>query len=107
MSASPGLDLVYAKQDQIFKLCEQNQVARLELFGSATSDRFNPKTSDFDFLVEFTAKSYHGAADRYFGLLYGLVDLLERAVDLVELEAVKNPYFLEAIAPTRVIVYGR
>ena len=106
MSTSPGLDLIHAKKDQIFKLCEQNQVARLELFGSATSDRFNPATSDFDFLVEFSAKSHYGASNRYFGLLYGLKDLLDRAVDLVELKAVKNPYFLEAIAPTRVLIYG-
>lgn len=107
MKSPPGLNFILTKQEQIVALCQQNQVARLELFGSATSERFDAETSDFDFLVEFAATSHNGAADRYFGLLEGLADLLERTVDLVDLKAVKNPYFLKAIASSRVLIYGR
>jgi predicted nucleotidyltransferase len=42
-----------AKREEIQDLCRRYQVRRLELFGSAVSDRFDPETSDRDFLVEF------------------------------------------------------
>ncbi|WP_346291515.1 nucleotidyltransferase domain-containing protein [Sphaerothrix gracilis] len=53
------------KQPQIEELCRRNQVARLELFGSATSNRFQDPTSDIDFLVEFAVDSPQGATDRF------------------------------------------
>lgn len=106
MSVSSALDLIHANQNQISVLCDQNQVSRLELFGSATGDRFDPDSSDLDFLVEFAVQSPRGAADRFFGLRNGLAIVLGRAIDLVELKAIHNPYFLEAIAPTRVLIYG-
>lgn len=106
MSLSPGLSLVLAKQAEITALCEQNQVARLELFGSATCDRFDPATSDLDFLVEFAVDTPKGAADRFFGLKQGLAAVFGRTIDLIELKTVKNPYFLETIIPNRITVYG-
>ncbi|MBE9079167.1 hypothetical protein IQ241_17990 [Romeria aff. gracilis LEGE 07310] len=89
------------------RLCQQNAVSRLELFGSATAYHFDPATSDFDFLVEFAIQNPAGAADRFFNLRQGLSELLEAAIDLVELKAVKNPYFLDAIASSRVNIFGR
>jgi uncharacterized protein len=100
------LETITSKAQQLAQLCEQNQVSRLELFGSATTDRFDPTTSDLDFLVEFSEQSPNGASTRFFALRRGLEELFGRAVDLVELQAIHNPYFLEAIAPTRQILYG-
>src|SRR5439155_16574437 len=58
---------VEAKKRELTELCQRHGVRRLELFGSATSERFNPVTSDLDFLVEFApAKGDGGYADRYF-----------------------------------------
>ena len=113
MSNSPALDLIQANQDKISSLCEQRQVSRLELFGSATSvdvpghslHCFDPQTSDLDFLVEFAVQSPQGAAERFFGLRDGLANALGHAIDLVELHTIQNPYFLEAIAHTRVVIY--
>lgn len=102
----PAIKTVMEKQPEIAALCRQNQVARLELFGSATQVTFNPATSDFDFLVEFATDIPEGAADRFFGLKQGLSDMLGRTVDLVELAAVKNPYFIEAIGSNRLVIYG-
>ena len=46
--------LVHEKLDELAALCTRYRVLRLELFGSAvTDDRFDPATSDLDFLVEF------------------------------------------------------
>ena len=37
----------------IQRLCEACGVLRLEIFGSATEERFDPGCSDLDFLVSF------------------------------------------------------
>ncbi|MEM9121043.1 MAG: nucleotidyltransferase domain-containing protein [Cyanobacteria bacterium P01_F01_bin.56] len=79
---------------------------RLELFGSATDERFDPATSDLDFLVEFAINTPQGAADRFFGLKAGLSDLLGHTIDLVDFTTIQNPYFLDAIAPSRRTIYG-
>ena len=108
MNAMAIAQLILDKLDtqQLAQLCEQNQVFRLELFGSASTDRFDPATSDLDFLVEFSDQTPKGASTRFFGLRRGLEELFGKAVDLVEVQAIQNPYFLEAIAPTRRVVYG-
>jgi predicted nucleotidyltransferase len=102
----PILKQIAEQQPQIEALCHQNHVARLELFGSATDDRFDSATSDLDFLVEFEINTPQGAADRFFGLKAGLNDLLGRTIDLIDLSTIKNPYFLEAIASSRLKIYG-
>ena len=38
------------KLDELSALCRQHKVARLELFGSAASDAFEPGRSDLDLL---------------------------------------------------------
>lgn len=113
-ASSPILQQITDKQPQIDELCQRHQVARLEIFGSATSVgmpgrspyRFQDPTSDIDFLVEFTVNTPQGAADRFFGLKQGLSDLFGRAIDLVEIQTIQNPYFLEAIGPQRLQIYG-
>lgn len=101
-----AIEMVKTKQAEIAELCRRNQVAQLDLFGSATRSTFNAQTSDFDFLVAFAIQSPDGAANRFFSLKQGLSDLLGRTVDLVDLNAIKNPYFLKVIAPDRLTVYG-
>lgn len=101
-----AIELIKRKQAQIVELCRLNQVARLDLFGSATRPTFDAQTSDFDFLVEFATDTPDGAADRFFGLKHGLSTVLGRTVDLVDLAAAKTPYFLQAIAGDRLNIYG-
>jgi uncharacterized protein len=83
-------------------IARQHRVKRLELFGSAA--RGEP-ARDHDFLVEFEPMPAleHGRA--YFALLHAL-ELEVGKVDLIELEAVKNPYFLESIKQDRVLLYA-
>jgi uncharacterized protein len=88
--------------EQLQAISRQHRVKRLELFGSAA--RGEP-ARDHDFLVEFEPMPAleHGRA--YFALLYAL-ELEVGPVDLIELEAVKNPYFLESIKQDRVLLYA-
>lgn len=93
-------------RERITESCRRYQVRRLDLFGSSVRDDFDERHSDVDFLVEFVDPSPQGAADRYFGLRDSLQTVLGRPVDLVVREAVRNPYFLEAIARERCTVYA-
>jgi uncharacterized protein len=99
------LSLVVSKQDRLVALCRQFAVKRLELFGSASDERFDSQGSDLDFLVVFDP-SAAARADRYFGLLEALESLFSRSVDLVELEAIRNPYFRESIEKSRTLLYA-
>jgi predicted nucleotidyltransferase len=98
--------VIEGKREGIEELCKRFRVSRLELFGSAVGDRFDPRESDFDFLVEFDVLPPADHAHCYFGLLFALTDLLGRDVDLVEAGAIRNPYFLRAIAKDRVLLYA-
>jgi predicted nucleotidyltransferase len=88
------------------QLCRQYGVARLDLFGSATSDEFDPERSDLDFLVTFTAQGWQGAFDRFFGLKAALEDVFGRPVDLVQEKAVTNHIFRRGIDQTRKALYA-
>ncbi|ASC69483.1 hypothetical protein XM38_004100 [Halomicronema hongdechloris C2206] len=105
-TTSPILQEITAKRSQIEQLCRRHQVAQLQIFGSATSARFNDTASDIDFLVEFAINTPQGASDRFFDLKQELSDLLGYTIDLVEIQTIKNPYFLEAIAPGRTLLYS-
>ena len=85
-------------------LCRRHGVRRLELFGSAANDR--ERGGDLDFLLEFEARDPDSYADACFGLLEDLERLFGRSVDLVMTSAITNPYFLQAIARSRTVVYG-
>ena len=94
------------RRNEISELCRRYRVRRLELFGSAAGETFDPHRSDVDFLVEFEPLADGEHADAYFGLRESLESLLGRPVDLVMTRAIRNPYFLEAIAPTRTLLYA-
>ncbi len=93
-------------RSEIAELCRSYRVRRLELFGSAAGEAFDVQRSDADFLVEFEPLGDGEHADAYFGLKEDLESLLSRPVDLVMIGAIRNPYFLEAIAPTRTLLYA-
>ena len=98
--------LILEKKTEIESLCKQFHVKRLDLFGSATTNAFDSEKSDVDFLVVFDDMEPSEHANAYFGLLSALKDLFERHVDLVELKAIDNPYFLEAVEESRTVLYA-
>ena len=98
--------LIVEKRPQIESLCRRFGVARLELFGSATTEDFAEDRSDFDFLVEFVLGGEIKALDAYFGLKEELEALLGRPVDLVMPSAIRNPYFRAEVDRQRQPVYG-
>jgi len=87
-------------------LCRRYHVKRLDLFGSALSDEFDPATSDLDFLVEFEDMAPAAYAQAYFGLLQGLEQLFSRPIDLVTAPSLSNPYFKQRIDETKAALYA-
>lgn len=92
------------------KLCRQHRVRRLELFGSATTDRYRPPDSDLDFLVEFEPLPTGTYADTYFDLREALEQLFGTRVDLVVASAITNPYFRQyfrqSVEQTKMLLYA-
>ena len=99
-------EIIETRKDKVAELCRRYEVRRLDLFGSATREDFDPSRSDMDFLVEFEPGGTLKALDQYFGLKEGLEALLERPVDLVVASAVKNPYIRKSIEETRENLYA-
>ena len=100
------MNIVEPYSNELALVAQRYGVARLELFGSAATQQFDPETSDLDFLVEFKSDDDpSGKFDAFFGLQNELSRLFGRPVDLVSTNAIKNPYFLKSIERTRQAVY--
>src|SRR5436309_4323503 len=98
------------RREALAALCRRYGVVRLEVFGSAARGLdFDPKRSDFDFLVEFEQRSDLPPLQQFFGLAEALEQLLGRPVDLVErkaVEASRNYIRRRAILRQAETVYG-
>lgn len=99
------VDLITDNLDAIATLCQRYGVRKLEVFGSATTDRFDPETSDVDFVIEFADREFR-YADRFFRFADEIERLLGRPADFVfGNRPITNPYFREAIDESRVTIY--
>jgi uncharacterized protein len=89
----PASSILEAQGEALRALCLRCRVRRLDLFGSALSQRFDIARSDLDMLVTFEELEPGPYADAYFALKQGLEDLFRREVDLVTAPTLENPYF--------------
>ena len=78
----------------------------LYIFGSVLTDRFTDD-SDVDFLVEFENVDIQDYFDNYMDFKEKLEALLNRQVDLVENQAIRNPIFRMVIDRDKRLVYER
>ena len=92
--------------EEISRLCASHRVKRLYAFGSVLTGRFN-EASDVDFIVAFREMDLEGYADNYYSLKHSLETLFNKPVDLLEEQAIRNPYFREAVNSQRKLVYGK
>ncbi len=86
-------------------LCQELGVERLFVFGSAARRSRLADVGDLDFLVRFKPMPPVQYAHSYFRLAERLEALFRTPVDLVEMEAVDNPYFKEAVDESKVPLY--
>ena len=99
MNAEVRLD-----RDAIVAFCRKWRIRELSIFGSALRDDFGPD-SDLDFLVSFSPDATWDLFD-----LTAMQDELEalygRPVDLVQKEALRNPWRKREILKTREVIYA-
>jgi uncharacterized protein len=93
---------ISSHREELRELCRRFRVRRLDLFGSATGDDFDPARSDLDFLVEFDPRPPQTLSFKtFFGLKESLEALFGRKVDLVKPGAIGNPYLKANIERSR------
>jgi len=95
-----------ARLGAIRAACERFHVVRLDVFGSAVRDDFEPGRSDIDLLVDFGAMSPYDKPDADFGLLEELRTILDADVDLVMVGALKNRYIREDVNRSKQVLYA-
>ena len=99
-------EIIEQKKDEIAALCRKHKVRALWVFGSATTDAFDPETSDLDFLVDLGDYS-SDYASRFFGLRLDLETVTSRSVDLLSIGGFtgEGDGFRDRVESTRVSLY--
>ena len=92
-------------KEDVNRLCVQNNVKSLYVFGSVLTSQFTKK-SDIDLIVDIDSTDPLIYADNYFNLKFALEDLFKRNVDLLENKAIKNQYIRDNIEQAKKLIYG-
>ena len=91
--------------NKIKDLCLRHIVKELSRFGSALSDNSNP-ASDKGFLAEFSGVDLIDYFGNSMDSKNDLESLLERNVDLVENQAIRNPVFRKSVNSYKQLIYA-
>ena len=96
-----GIDI---PENKLAELCRKWKVTELSLFGSILRDDFGPD-SDIDVLVVFQPEATWSLWD-LMEMKEELEVLFGRSVDMVEKEALRNPWRKRRILSTYEVVYA-
>ena len=99
------MNLIERNIDKIHALCEKHSVGELFVFGSILTDKFQ-SSSDIDLVVSFQGIDLYDYADNYFDLKNALENIFKRNVDLLEDQAISNPFLRQSIDSSKQLVYG-
>lgn len=89
---------------KVVDLCKRWHIREFSFFGSVVGDSFT-ETSDVDVLVRFDRSAHHGLFEIE-AMREELEALFGRPVDIVEMDAVKNPYRRAAILASHEVLYA-
>ncbi len=95
---------VQLDRDALAAFCQKWRIRELSLFGSALRDDFRAE-SDLDFLVSFDPNAQWDLFDLV-SMKAELEAQQNRKVDLVEKEALRNPWRKHEILLTREVIYA-
>ena len=91
-------------EERIRAFCRKWHVRELALFGSVLSDDFRPD-SDVDVLVSLDDDARWSAFD-LLDMVEELKGIFGREVDLLEKEALRNPYRRHSVLSNREVLYA-
>jgi predicted nucleotidyltransferase len=89
---------------RLAEFCRRRMITELSFFGSVLRDDFG-SDSDVDVLVSFSPKAAWSMFD-IVEMIDELKSIFGRDVDLVEEDAIRNPFRRWAILATREVVYA-
>lgn len=103
-----ALDALVAEHlEGIRAISEKYGVEKLEVFGSAMTDAFDPERSDVAFIVHYPEGYDYGSfGHRLFDFENELTAELGRPAQVVMTKALRNTYFRECADQTRMVIYG-
>ena len=90
----------YIPEERLRKLCRENHIKRLSLFGSALRDELRPD-SDIDILIDFEAEHVPGLLTLA-GIEIELSELIGRKVDLRTPDELSRFFRDEVVSHARV-----
>lgn len=99
-------EVIEQKRGDIAAICQEYGIRTLWVFGSATTAKWDPESSDIDFLVDLGEYS-SDYAHRFFSLRQALSELLQAKIDLVSVGGLgdDNDWFRMEVEATRVTIY--
>lgn len=97
------ISIVQEHQDEIVRLCRENGVRRLSLFGSAARGEWRPGESDIDFLIDLEYGP--GVGRRFMRFASSLEHLLGVPVDITTERSVTSDVFRDELERTAVKLY--
>lgn len=94
-------------KDKLTQIFRSHKVERAYLFGSALSNNFD-ENSDVDFLIKFedNIQDPLEKGQLWWNLHDSLRNIFNREVDIVTENSLKNPYFIEELDKTKLLIYG-
>jgi uncharacterized protein len=98
-------DEISKKQNDFIILCKSHKVKYLYAFGSSTSDKFDPKSSDIDLLVEIDSKDPIDRGEKLLSLWDLFENFFNRKVDLLTESSLRNPFLKKSIDSTKILIY--
>ena len=89
-------------------LCFQHhKIERAYVFGSVITENFD-ENSDIDFLIKFKPNLDPLEKGKLWWSLHdSLRDFLNREIDIVTENSLKNPYFIKELEETKKLIYGQ
>ena len=98
---------IFKNQLNVIKdLCKQYKVKSLYSFGSVNTSTFSEK-SDIDLLIDFEPDiSIEDYTDNFFSLREKFSNLFKRDIDLVTRRSLSNPFFIQDVEQSKLLIYG-
>lgn len=99
------MKLIEMNIDKIIALCKKYKVAKLWVFGSILTPRFNDR-SDVDFLVDFDEEHIEllDYADNFFDFIHAIEEVIGRKVDMIVNKSIRNRFFRQEVDQTRKLI---
>jgi predicted nucleotidyltransferase len=99
-----GTSSIPFSMDHVERFCAKWKIREFAIFGSVLRNDFGPN-SDIDVLISFHPHAGWSLWD-LFDMQDELSSLFGRRVDLIEKEALKNPFRRQEILSTRRVLYA-